>query len=136
MSLNDINEVLHSIGRRDSIPNLAISSNGCAGITLADGVSLYFQWNEEHRMLTLYSCLFDSPPRGTSSQALYQTLLRLNCLTPGPVLSMHPERDDIYLQLIFLPGAFNVEGLDRAINQLTSRRKTLLRHLQEKGLQL
>lgn len=60
MSFNDINEVLHSIGRRDNIPNLAIGSNGCAGITLADGVSLYFQWNEEHRMLEGWT----NPPRG------------------------------------------------------------------------
>lgn len=134
MSLNDINEVLHSIGRRDRLPNLTMGSNGCAGITLADGTGLYFQWNDEHKTLNLYSPLFQPCAADAQSPALYQTLLRLNCMTPGPVVAMHPERDDVHLQLTFSAGAFDVEGLDRAIDQLTARRNTLLRYLQDKGL--
>ncbi|MDH4606188.1 type III secretion system chaperone [Pseudomonas syringae] len=106
MNLNVVNQVLNALGRRDRIGQLGLGSNGCAGLSLADGTGVYFEWSEPEQALHLYSPLTDQPSatQPSAKPALYRALLGMNCLANGPVIAMHPEQERFYVQMRFAAG--------------------------------
>jgi len=139
MSIKAINHLLHLLGQRDRVGNLALGNNGCAGMALADGTSLYFEWSEPQQALHLYTPLSSHKRLGTTGvdeAKLYRALLSLNCLSPGPVVAMHPQHAQVYLQMRFSAHALDIETLDAAINELTACRNSARQHLASQGMQL
>lgn len=139
MSIKAINHLLQSLGQRDRVGNLALGNNGCAGMALADGTSLYFEWNEPQQALHLYTPLNNHRQlalTGGDEAKLYRALLNLNCLSPGPVVAMHPQHPQVYLQMRFSAHGLDVETLDAAINELTASRNSARQHLASQGLRL
>lgn len=136
MSFNAVNQVLQALGRRDRIGHLGLDSNGCAGLTLADGTGVYFEWSEPEQALHLYSPLMDqaAAPRVSMAPELYRALLGMNCLANGPVISMHPEQEHVYVQMSFAATGLNVQALDQAIDCLTARRNSVRQQLAYQGL--
>lgn len=136
MSFNSVNQVLHALGRRDRIGHLGLDGNGCAGLTLADGTGVYFEWNEPEQALHLYSPLMEQAAvsRASATPDLYRALLGMNCLANGPVIAMHPEQERVYLQMSFPAEGLNVQTLDQAIDRLTARRNSVRQQLAYQGL--
>lgn len=124
--INEVNQILKSIGRRDGLPELALDNHGCTGITLVDGVTLCFEWHQQQQNLHIYTPLPELAHSTEQRDQDYRVLLRFNCLTPGPVITMHPQRDDLYLQLTLAASSLTIESLDKALDQLTAQRKTLI----------
>lgn len=123
INIQGINQILNAIGRRDGLNNLALDEQGCAGICLSDGVSLFFEWVEASQQLFIYTPL--SLPEHLPLERACSQLLRLNCLSEGPVVAMHPARDELLMQLALAGDQLQVEKIDRAINQLTASRNLL-----------
>jgi len=138
MSLNAINRALYAVGRRDRIGQLGLDSNGCAGLILADGTSVHFEWSEPAHALHLYCPLTDQPSAFElpAKLTLYRALLGMNCLANGPVISMHPEQERFYVQMRFVAGELDVQTLDQAIDRLTSRCHSVREQLSRQGLAL
>ncbi|MFC6478814.1 type III secretion system chaperone [Pseudomonas asuensis] len=139
MNVKAVNEMLHSLGCRDRIGNLTLADNGCAGLSLSDGTSVYFEWSEPQQTLHVYTPLSDRrsvASNGPTSQELYRALLSLNCLAEGPLISMHPQHEHIYLQMRFPVSGLDVEALDTGINDLMARRNSLHYHLTRQGFAL
>lgn len=123
MNIQGVNQILNAIGRRDGLNNLTLDEQGCAGLRLNDGVSLFFEWVETSQQLFIYTPL--SLPEHLPLERACGQLLRLNCLTDGPVVAMHPARDELLMQLAISADNLQVESVDRAINQLTASRNLL-----------
>ncbi len=138
MSLTTVNQVLHSLGRRDRIGQLGLDSNGCAALILADGAGVHFEWCEAEQALHLYSPLTDqlSATEPPTKAALYRALLGMNCLANGPVIAMHPEQERFYVQMRFAAQELSVQALDQAIDRLTARRHSIRKQLSRQGMAL
>lgn len=135
-NLSRVNEMLLSVGRRDGLKNFQLAQNGCTSLKLVDGTCLSFELNDFSAAFFIYTPLMKTPESQHECVRLFTQLLRLNCLSAGPVIAMHPSQPQIILQIALDVSTLTANKIDDSIGKILSQKESILRKTELGNLKL
>jgi hypothetical protein len=124
-----LRECLEQLGKRNNIAGLTLEPNGCAGIEVGDGRTVYVKLDREYDRVFVYRALL--PLHQVDTEVL-QRSMEFNVLesgTGGGVLSLSRRMEAIVYHMSVAASAIDASWLQDAMTQLLGKGERLAQSL-------